>query len=123
MTLSREMSPRVPTDMEPIRNASIASLLGLVVSALPLLVAILYAARPSERRLALLRPLTLAAIFAGVADVLLAIANGLHAISMPQYDNARVVLGIAEGLIPAFLAFVLLAAAWLTVTIGVSRQP
>ncbi len=49
--------------MTALRYLGIAAILGLVITAIPLIVAILFAARPSASRLELMRPVSLAAIF------------------------------------------------------------
>lgn len=63
--------------MEALRNAGLASLLGLLISAAPLVMALSFAFWPSERKLALMRPLSLAGTYAAVANILLGLLNGL----------------------------------------------
>ena len=55
----------------------LAGLFGLFVSALPMFLGIAFAIRPNERRLALMRPVTLAGIFAAIANTFLGITNAL----------------------------------------------
>ena len=63
--------------MEALRNLGLAGLFGLFVSALPMFLGIAFAIRPNERWLALMRPVTLAGIFAAIANTFLGITNAL----------------------------------------------
>ena len=53
--------------LEMLSHAGIHSLLSMIVAVLPLGAGIAYLVRPSEQRLALMRPLSLAGIFAGLS--------------------------------------------------------
>ena len=102
-----------------------AAILGLLITAIPLVVAILFAVRPTASRLELMRPLSLAAIFAAVAGLFLSIANSLVGITRHAGEanlTAYAAETFAESTIPAFVSFSLLAAAWLVVAIGMRRQ-
>jgi hypothetical protein len=89
--------------------------------------AIAYVTRPTERKLALMRPLSLASIFAAVcswAAGLAAVLRGLAA-SGPRYDRidmSAVFAGLSECMAPLFVAFAFLAVAWLLVAVGLRRQ-
>jgi hypothetical protein len=63
-----------------LREASIMALLGLLVSTSPLVMGVVFAIRPNERRLALMRPLSLAGLFAGLCSLLVGLANVLPAL-------------------------------------------
>jgi hypothetical protein len=63
--------------MQAIRNLSLAGLFGLLITAAPMLLGLAFAVRPGERRLALMRPLSLAGIFAATANVFLGVTNSL----------------------------------------------
>ena len=72
-----------------------------------------------------MRPTSLAAIFATLAGVCLSIANSLVAITRhaDDPDLTRYAAQVfAESVIPAFVSFGLLTAAWLVVAIGTRRQ-
>jgi len=97
--------------------------------------AVAYAIRPTERKLALMRPLSLASIFAalcsfagGVATVLEGIAATLdlvpHAgtVDLGPQSLGRILLGFRETIVPLFVAFAFLAVAWLLVALGMRRQ-
>lgn len=110
--------------MEALRNASLASLLGLLISAAPLVMAVSFAFWPSERKLALMRPLSLAGTYAAIANILLGLLNGLVGLRPAAAETAvvqGVAVALAEGVVPAFVAFALLAAAWVCVALGMRR--
>jgi hypothetical protein len=87
---------------------------------------IAYAIRPTEQKLALMRPLTLAAIFAAVCSSSVGVATALKfagaaAGSDPKHLGVML-MGLSESLIPPFVAFAFLAVAWLLVAAGMRRQ-
>lgn len=88
--------------------------------------AIAYAIRPTERRLALMRPLSLASIFAAICSFSQGMAQVLQGVgaSAPfdAMDVGRVFMGLAETFVPLFVAFAFLAVAWLLVAVGLRRQ-
>ena len=111
--------------MRALANLGIAAILGIIITALPLFVAVLFAARPTASRLDLMRPLSLAGIFAAVAGLFLSIANSMLGINRHASDanlTAYAAQVFAETTIPSFVSFSLLAAAWLVVAIGMRRQ-
>jgi hypothetical protein len=79
--------------------------------------------RPSDHRLALMRPLSLAAIFASVTNLLLGLVNGLHAMAAPAGASNLPPPGVlmAEALIPSFVGFSFLTVAWLLVAIAMRK--
>jgi hypothetical protein len=97
--------------------------MSLIVGFVPLLVAILYVRRPTERVLAFMRPVSLTAIFgalSGLAVGLIAVLHGLAASADPGWP--LVFLGVSEALVPAFLNFGLLAVSWLLIAAGMLRR-
>jgi hypothetical protein len=61
-----------------LSNASIVALVSMFMGLVPLAMGIVYAVWPSEQRLALMRPLSLATIFAAISGVAwLCVALGL----------------------------------------------
>lgn len=87
--------------------------------------AIVYAARPTERGLLLMRPLSLASIFAAVCSWSVGVATALKhpADSGLTLESARVMLaGLSEAMIPPFVAFAFLSVAWLLVALGLRRE-
>lgn len=110
--------------MEVIRNAGIMALAGMFVGVLPMAVAIMYVIWPTEQRLALLRPLSLATIYAAVAGTALGFINELRFVTRmtePTF-NKIVAQGFAESLITLFFGFGCLTVTWLCVTIGMWRR-
>lgn len=111
--------------MRALANLGIAAILGIVITAIPLFVAILFAARPTASRLELMRPVSLAAIFSAICGMCLSVANSLIGITRHAHDADLTVYAaqvFAESVIPAFVSFSLLTAAWLVVAIGMRRQ-
>jgi hypothetical protein len=109
--------------IDAFNESGVFAKLSLLVGFAPLGVAVLYAVRPLERRLALMRPVSLAAIFAGVCGVVtgfIGVLQGLGAQANPGWANAY--MGMSEALIPAFLNFGLLSASWLLVAVGMWRR-
>ena len=88
--------------------------------------AIAYAIRPTERKLALLRPLSLAAIFASICSFSGGVATVLRgAGATPSWNVSsvgRALWGLSECFVPLFVAFAFLAVAWLLVAVGLRRQ-
>jgi hypothetical protein len=87
--------------------------------------AIAYAIRPTERTLMLMRPLSLAAIFAAVCSSSMGLATALQGAAAAKDWNAEryaVLATASESLIPPFVAFAFLAVAWLLVAVGLRRQ-
>jgi len=87
--------------------------------------AIAYAAKPAERTLELLRPLSLAAIFAALCSLSVGVAAALKGAAMggPGGESTAVLLaGLSEACIPPFVAFAFLAVAWLLVVLGMRRR-
>jgi hypothetical protein len=111
--------------METLRNASLFGLLSLVLTLTPLIMALAYVVRPSERRLALMRPLSLAGIFAALTGTALGFINvlvglGKRGFTVETYTITAI--GSAEALVPLFVGFACLTVAWLLVAAGMGRQ-
>ena len=63
--------------MDVLRHASLFALLSLALAFVPLVMAVVYVFRPTERHLALMRPLSLAGLFAAGAGTVLGLINAL----------------------------------------------
>jgi hypothetical protein len=110
--------------MQAIRNLALAGLFGLLVTAAPMLLGIAFAARPNERWLALMRPMTLAGIFAATANVFLGVTNSLVGASRAASPlDQRMLPGLAEVAALGFLSFAFLTVGWLAVAAGMRRMP
>ena len=97
--------------------------LTLLIGIAPLFFAIAYALRPAERKLALMRAVSLSATFAalgGLAVGFMAILRGLGVSPNPTMRN--VYMGMSEALVPVFVNFGFLAVAWLLVAAGMIRR-
>ena len=99
--------------------------LSMLVSVIPLGAAIAYAIRPTERKLVLMRPISLGVIFAAIC----AVASGaslmcryLAETSAAGVDMPRVYAGLAESFLPVFVSFGFLAVAWLLIAVGMLRR-
>lgn len=112
--------------MRLMMTSSVVGLLGVLVSLAALAMAFAYAIRPNERRLALMRPLSLAAIFGGLSMFTLGLTNvlvGIAATSSPTAETWRAsAAGAAESMVGLFVAFGCLTLAWLLITLGQQRS-
>lgn len=111
--------------VEAFRESGVFAKLSLFLGFGPLAVAIVYAYRPSDRPLALLRPLSLASIFGAIAGLtagLTTVLMGLAA-TPPGNISRAVYAGLSEALVPALVNFGLLAVSWVLVTLGMLRRP
>lgn len=108
-----------------LRAAGGVAILGMLMGLAPLAVGIAYALWPSERRLALMRPLTLATIFAALCTLLsgfAAVSRGISATaSVSAINYQKIAGGLAEGFTPMFVAFGFLTVAWIAVAVGMRR--
>ena len=114
-------------DLSFIGHSSLFTRFGLLVSLVPLIAALVYLLRPTERGLALMRPLSLAGIFAAVSSLLLGLANALEAIGAPTGADTTATLPpaakmLAEALVPSFVGFACLTVAWLCVAVAIRRS-
>ena len=107
-----------------LSQASIAALLSMLVALFPVAASLAYVVSPSERRLAFMRPISLAALFSGLAGLMLGSINVLRGFWIAEGDvNWRIAaVGTAESFVPLTLAFGALTFAWLCVAIGMRRQ-
>jgi hypothetical protein len=99
--------------------------LSMLVSLIPLGVAIAYAIRPTERKLVAMRPVSLGAIFAAICALAVAaslVLQYLATTSAGGVDTPRVFAGLAEAFLPVFVSFGFLAVAWLLVAAGMLRR-
>jgi hypothetical protein len=117
------LSPEVT--MEMMRQASLFARLTLILAFVPLIMAAVYMFRPTERNLALMRPLSLAGLFAALSGGVLGFINVLHLVWTRELtaETYRVMaVGASESLVPTFLGFACLTVAWLLVAVGMGRR-
>jgi hypothetical protein len=106
-----------------LHEASIFALATLVVAMIPMAMGVIYAIRPSDARLALMRPVCLAGLFAGLAGLIAGLVNVMHGIAViPGVWPDKVWLGLSESLVPLFVAFGSLTVGWLCVALGLYRS-
>ena len=108
-----------------LHNTSLFGRLTLMMGVVPLVMAVVYASRPTEQNLALMRPLSLAGLFAAIAGTLLGFINVLKVFWTREAttETYRVMaVGAAESLVPVLLGFACLTVAWLVVAIGMARR-
>ena len=100
----------------------IAVLLVLVLAALG--VSIRFAARPSERTLGFMRPLTLAVVFAALSATASGVAAALTRAAATATGGAAggFAAGLAEATVSCVFGFGVLAVAWGLVALGLRRQ-
>jgi hypothetical protein len=112
--------------MEILRHAGIFALLTLAIDLVPLVMASIYVVRPTERHLALMRPFSLAGLFAALSGGVLGFLHVLRGIgATPEFSQAsygRIAVGASESLVPMFVGFACLSVAWLLVAVGMSRD-
>lgn len=111
---------------EALMHAGILALILMFMGLVPLGMGIAYAVSPTEQRLALMRPLSLAAIFAAVSGTSVGLLHVFRAIGMsesPPTLSRVAAIGIAESLVPLFFGFGCLTVAWLCVALGLWRRP
>jgi hypothetical protein len=111
--------------LQMLSQASIVGLLSLAVGVLPLPFGAAYAIRPTEQRLALMRPLSLASIFGGLSGSLSGAINVLRMmwVTQPPVETSVLAVGAAEALVPLLVAFGSLTVAWLCTAVGLRRHP
>ena len=111
--------------LEFLTQAGSVALLSMFVGVVPLGFGVAYAIRPSEHRLALMRPLSLATIFAALTGLVAGLANVLRSVAVHDIPlfSGRSALGMSEALVPMFVGFGCLTIAWLCDAAGLWRQP
>jgi hypothetical protein len=80
--------------------------------------AIAYAVRPTEQKLVLMRPLSLASIFGAICSSSVGFATALKGAADGKVSTEALTVmtaGMAEALVPLFVAFAFLSVAWLLV--------
>lgn len=110
--------------LDMLKQAGPVSLLSLFMGLVPLAFGLLYAFRPGEQRLALMRPLSLASIFAAIHGCSSGFLHVFRNIGERQTGfNQIAYIGMAESLVPMFFNFGCLMLAWICVAVGLSRRP
>lgn len=103
----------------------LAAILSLLLSFAPVVMAVAYVVRPSERRLALMRPFSQVGLFAALAGTSIGLINTLVYLSNRGFEpeSMRIgVVGTAEALVAMTVGFGCQTVAWLLVAGGMGRQ-
>lgn len=111
--------------MEVLSQIGPFAKLSILVNLVAFGVAIGYAVRPTERKLLLMRPASLAAIFAAVcafATGAALICQALAETPAGGIDMPRVYAGLAEACVPVIVSFGILAVSWLLIVAGMMRR-
>ncbi len=111
--------------MSVLRQVSLFALLTMIVGVVPFVTAAVYAVRPTEHHLSLMRPMSLAGLFAAITSGGVGFINVLrfawtHQLNAETYR--LMAIGTAESLVPLVVGFGSLSAAWLLVAVGMGRQ-
>ena len=115
----------MPNLVDLLGQISLFAKLTMAVAIAALGLAVAYAFRPTEQKLVLMRPVSLAAIFATVSGLFggwIAVLSGIAATPDGHLATASLYRGIAESLTVGFVSFGLLAAAWMVVAVAGLRR-
>jgi hypothetical protein len=115
----------MPNPVDLFGHISLFATLTMAVAIVAFGLAVAYAFRPTEQKLVLMRPVSLAAIFATVSGLLggwIAVLASTAATPDGHLPVASLYRGIAESLTVGFVSFGLLAAAWMLVAVGGLRR-
>ena len=114
--------------MEFMKTGGVAMWLILALGVAVVGLAGSFAWNPSERKLGLVRPLSVALVFLSVAGTAAGIAATMTYVTrVPEFATDPklpliVLTGIGESITPLILGFTILTTVWLTVTLGLRRQ-
>jgi hypothetical protein len=115
----------MPNLLELFRALSLFAKLTMAVAIAAFGLAVSYVFRPAEQKLVLMRPVSLATIFATISGLLggwIVVLARIAATPDGHLPVPEFYRGIAESLTVGFVCFGLLAAAWLLVAVGVVRR-
>ena len=115
----------MPNLVDLLGQISLFAKLTMAVAIVAFGLAVAYVFRPTEQKLVLMRPVSLAAIFATVSGLFggwIAVLASIPATPDGHLPVASLYRGIAESLTVGFVSFGLLAAAWMLVAVGGLRR-
>ena len=115
----------MPNVVDLFGHTSVFAKLTITVAIAAFGLAVAYVFRPTEQKLVMMRPVSLAAIFATISGLLggwIAVLASTAATPAGDLPVPALYRGIAESLIVGFVSFGLLAAAWLLVAVGGLRR-
>jgi hypothetical protein len=98
----------------------------MLMAFVPLVVAVAYVIDPKERTMALMRPISLAAIFSALTGLTkggIAVLTGIaRSGAVERQAWGAIAAGSAESLVTVFVGFGCLTVAWLLVAFGMRRS-
>ena len=115
----------MPNLVELLGQISLFAKLTMAVAIVAFGLAVAYVFRPTDQKLVLMRPVSLATIFATVSGLLggwIAVLASTAATPDGHLPVPTLYRGIAESLTVGFVSFGLLAAAWMLVAVGGLRR-
>ena len=115
----------MPNLMDLFGAISLVPKLTMAVAFVGFGLAVAYVVRPTAQKLALMRPVSLATIFATVSGLLggwIALLGGIAATPDGHLPTAALYQGMAVSLTTGFVCFGFLAAAWVLVAVGMFRR-
>jgi hypothetical protein len=108
-----------------IQEGGFAMLFVLGFGLIALVAAILFAARPAQRKLPFVRGMSYATLFAILSGICADLATVAHAIPGQFAEDPKwyfaMILGFGESLAPGILGFTLLSLVWLVSAVGERR--
>jgi thiamine transporter ThiT len=107
-----------------LQEMSIMAMLSMLIAVVPAFMGAGYAIWPTESKLALMRPLSLASLFGALAGFVAGLINGLRSVVVQNLSitSSAALVGFCESLVPLFVSFGALTVAWLLVALGMRRQ-
>ncbi|MFM8533195.1 MAG: hypothetical protein ACKOEC_06335, partial [Acidimicrobiia bacterium] len=100
-----------------LRQMGPAALVSMLVCYLPLIGAGMYLFRPTEQRLAMMRPLSRAGLCAGRNGLSVGLINTLRGLWIEPPRDMRIIwIGTAESLVTVYVSFSCLMLAWMLVS-------
>jgi hypothetical protein len=115
----------MPNLMDLLGQISLFAELTMAVAIVAFSLAVAYVFRPTEQKLVLMRPVSLAAIFTTISGLLggwIAVLASTAETPDGHLPVASLYRGIAESLTVGFVSFGLLGAGWILVAVGVLRR-
>lgn len=115
----------MPNLIDLFGQASLFAKMTIAVAVAAFGLAAAYAFHPTEQKLVLMRPVSLATLFTTISGLLggwIAVLASTAATPDGQLPAATFYRGIAESLTVGFVSFGLLGAGWMLVAVGVLRR-
>ena len=115
----------MPNLLELFRELTLFAKLTMAVAIAAFGLAVSYGIRPTAQKLTLMRPVSLAAIFATISGLIggwVVVFANTAATPDGRFPPSSFYRGVSESLIVGFVCFGFLAAAWVLVAVGMLRR-